>query len=146
MVTLVLSLIFFFFSSRRRHTIWPRDWSSDVCSSDLISSTYGPRWGSFHRGIDFARPSNRDILASAGGVVESAGYLGSYGNRIVINHNNGYKTLYAHLSSINVTVGQTVSQGEKVGVMGSTGRTTGVNLHFEVVKNGSTINPMNVLN
>src|SRR5690625_6988772 len=57
-----------------------------------ISSTYGPRWGSFHRGIDFARPSNRDILASAGGVVESAGYLGSYGNRIVINHNNGYKT------------------------------------------------------
>ena len=65
--------------------------------------------------------------------------------RIVINHNNGYETLYAHLSSIDVSVGQTVPQGTKIGVMGSTGRSTGIHLHFEVLKNGSNINPMSVL-
>ena len=59
---------------------------------------------------------------------------GAYGNRIVIKHNNGYETLYAHLSSIDVKVGQTVPQGSKIGVMGSTGRSTGIHLHFEVLK------------
>ena len=111
-----------------------------------ISSQYGPRWGSFHRGVDFARPSNRNILASDNGVVEVASSSGSYGNYVVINHNNGFKTLYAHLSSISVRVGQTVPQGTKIGVMGSTGRSTGIHLHFEVLKNGSNINPMSVLN
>lgn len=110
-----------------------------------ISSKMGTRWGSMHRGIDIARPSSRSILASDNGVVVSAGWSGAYGNRIEINHNNGYKTLYAHLSSINVSVGQTVSQGSKIGVMGSTGRSTGVHLHFEVTKNGSLVNPLSLL-
>ena len=111
-----------------------------------ISSGYGPRWGSFHRGVDFARPSNRNIIASDNGVVEKVSYGGGYGRYIVINHNNGYKTLYAHLSSTSVRVGQTVPRGTKIGVMGSTGRSTGMHLHFEVLKNGVNINPMNVLN
>lgn len=110
-----------------------------------ISSHMGSRWGSFHRGIDIARPSNRSILAADNGVVVSTGPDGNYGNKIVINHNNGYQTLYAHLSSIDVKPGQTVTAGSKIGVMGSTGRSTGVHLHFEVTKNGTLINPLSVL-
>lgn len=111
-----------------------------------ISSYFGPRWGSHHNGIDIARPSNRNILATDNGVVEEVTSQSGYGNYIVINHNNGYKTLYAHLSSMDVSVGDTVPQGTKIGVMGSTGRSTGTHLHFEVIKDGSKIDPMNVLN
>lgn len=111
-----------------------------------ISSNMGQRWGRMHKGIDIARPSSYSILASDNGVVTAAGWDGTYGNRIIIAHNNGYETLYAHLSSIDVSVGQTVPKGTKIGVMGSTGRSTGVHLHFEVFKNGSNINPVSVLN
>ncbi|QUW20620.1 M23 family metallopeptidase [Sporosarcina sp. Marseille-Q4063] len=110
-----------------------------------VSSKMGTRWGRMHRGIDIARPSSRSILASDNGVVVSAGWSGAYGNRIEIDHKNGYRTLYAHLSSMDVSVGQTVSRGSKIGVMGSTGRSTGVHLHFEVTKNGSLVNPLSVL-
>lgn len=112
-----------------------------------ISSSYGPRWGSFHKGIDIARPSNRNILASDNGVVESIRYeANGYGHYLIVNHNNGYKTLYAHLSHISVSVGQTVPKGAVLGTMGSTGRSTGIHLHFEVLKNGANINPAPVLN
>ncbi|MFJ7935420.1 peptidoglycan DD-metalloendopeptidase family protein [Sporosarcina sp. NPDC096371] len=110
-----------------------------------ISSQMGQRWGRTHQGIDIARPSDRTITAADNGVVTAAGSQGSYGNRIVITHNNGYETLYAHLASIDVKVGQTVPQGTKIGVMGSTGRSTGLHLHFEVTKNGSNVNPLDVL-
>ena len=110
-----------------------------------LSSSYGSRWGSFHKGIDIARPSNRNIIASDNGVVEKASYGSGYGNYVVVNHNNGYKTLYAHLSNISVNVGQTVPKGAVLGTMGSTGRSTGIHLHFEVLKNGSNINPASVL-
>ena len=110
-----------------------------------LSSSYGSRWGSFHKGIDIARPSNRNIIASDNGVVEKASYGSGYGNYVVVNHNNGYKTLYAHLSNISVNVGQTVPKGAVLGTMGSTGRSTGIHLHFEVIKNGSNINPATVL-
>ncbi|WP_307067313.1 M23 family metallopeptidase [Alkalibacillus filiformis] len=107
-----------------------------------ITSTYGPRWGSHHDGIDIAGVSNRSILAADNGVVVEAGYhSGGHGNRVIIDHNNGYRTLYAHLSSIGVNVGETVKQGSTIGQMGSTGRSTGVHLHFEVEKNGRTVNP-----
>ncbi|HLR61228.1 MAG TPA: M23 family metallopeptidase [Lentibacillus sp.] len=112
-----------------------------------VSSEAGERWGSTHKGIDIAGPSNRSILAADNGTVVSAGYNdGGYGNKIVINHNNGMKTVYAHLSSINVSSGETVEKGSKIGVMGSTGNSTGVHLHFEVYKNGSLENPQNYLN
>ncbi|MFJ6209714.1 peptidoglycan DD-metalloendopeptidase family protein [Lysinibacillus sp. NPDC092081] len=107
-----------------------------------ISSGMGQRWGELHRGIDIARPSNYNILASDNGVIVAAGVSGSYGNRIVINHNNGYTTLYGHLSSIKVEVGQVVEQGSVIGIMGSTGNSTGTHLHFEVKKNGSLENPL----
>lgn len=110
-----------------------------------ISSYQGPRWGSYHKGIDIARPSNRAILAADNGTVTSAGYERSYGNVVRINHNNGIVTVYAHLQSINVKRGQTVGKGREIGRMGSTGNSTGVHLHFEVYKNGALQNPMTYL-
>lgn len=110
-----------------------------------VSSQMGARWGRVHQGIDIARPSSRTILAADNGVVTKVSRHSTYGNHIVIKHNNGYETLYAHLASTNVNVGQTVPQGTKIGVMGSTGRSTGVHLHFEVLKNGTNIDPMSVL-
>ena len=79
-----------------------------------ISSKMGPRWGRSHDGIDIARPSDYTIKASDNGKVTSAGPDGTYGNKVVIDHNNGYETVYAHLSSISVEVGQTVAQGQKL--------------------------------
>ncbi len=107
-----------------------------------ISSHVGERWGSYHKGIDIAGVSDRSILAADNGTVSSAGWdNGGYGNKIVIDHNNGYRTIYAHLSSIDVSSGQTVEKGQKIGVMGSTGFSTGIHLHFEVYKDGSLENP-----
>lgn len=110
-----------------------------------VSSQMGTRWGRVHQGIDIARPTARTIKAADNGVVTTVGWHDTYGNRIVITHNNGYETLYAHLSSIDVSVGQTVPQGTAIGIMGSTGRSTGVHLHFEVIKNGANVDPMSVL-
>lgn len=110
-----------------------------------VTSPMGPRWGSYHRGIDIAGVSDRTIKAADGGTVSFAGWDGTYGNKVLINHRNGYQTLYSHLSRIDVKVGQVVSQGERVGLMGETGRTTGVNLHFEITKNGSLVNPLNYI-
>lgn len=107
-----------------------------------ISSYQGYRWGSYHKGIDIARPSDRTIRAADNGTVVFAGWDGGYGNKVVINHNNGMKTVYAHLSSISVSVGQVVPKGSKIGVMGSTGNSTGIHLHFEVYKNGKLQNPL----
>ncbi|MCA1065609.1 M23 family metallopeptidase [Rossellomorea sp. AcN35-11] len=111
-----------------------------------ISSKQGPRWGKMHKGIDIARPSDPTIKSVDNGRVISAGWDdGGYGNKVVIDHGNGYKTIYAHLKSISVSAGQTVERGQKIGIMGSTGESTGVHLHLEVYKNGSLINPLDVL-
>jgi len=119
--------------------VWPTN-------GGYISSNMGARWGSTHRGVDIARPSNYNIKASDNGVITAAGWSGTYGNRIIINHNNGYQTVYAHLSEIQVSVGQVVPQGSIIGIMGSTGHSTGTHLHFEVQKNGSLVNPLSYLN
>lgn len=111
-----------------------------------ISSQMGHRWGRYHYGIDIARPSGYTIKASDNGVVKTAGRHSTYGNYIVIDHNNGYESLYAHLSKIGVSVGQVIGQGAAIGVMGSTGRSTGTHLHFEIHKNGSEVNPLDYLN
>ena len=124
-------------------------------ASGYISSPFGYRTSpingaqEFHRGVDIA--GNGTISAAQAGVVEVATYHYSYGNYVVINHGkiNGVtiKTLYAHMQSgLSVSVGQTVSQGQKIGVMGTTGSSTGVHLHFEVQENGAVVNPMNYIN
>lgn len=101
----------------------------------------------YHKGIDIANKTAPSILAADSGKVVVAGWVDGYGygNRIVIDHGNGYRTLYAHLSSIGVRVGQTVSRGNVIGRMGSTGRSTGTHLHFEVIRGGVHINPLIVL-
>ncbi|MEO4055347.1 M23 family metallopeptidase [Solibacillus sp. CAU 1738] len=110
-----------------------------------ISSNVGERWGAYHRGIDIARPSNYTIKSADNGVVTFTGWDGTYGNKIVVNHNNGYETIYAHLSQIDVSVGQVVEQGSAIAVMGSTGNSTGTHLHFEIHKNGALVNPLSYL-
>nr|WP_246625213.1 M23 family metallopeptidase [Fictibacillus nanhaiensis] len=110
-----------------------------------ISSHKGTRWGREHKGMDIARPSNRSILAADNGTVAFAGWDGDYGNKIIINHNNGMRTVYAHLSSISVSKGAVVQKGSKIGVMGSTGQSTGIHLHFEVYKDGALKDPEDYL-
>ncbi|MBS4218270.1 M23 family metallopeptidase [Bacillus sp. FJAT-49711] len=108
-----------------------------------VSSGVGQRWGAHHKGIDIARPSNYTIKAADNGIVVEAGWNnGGYGNKIVIDHQNGYRTVYAHLRSIGVSVGQKVEKGSAIGVMGSTGNSTGTHLHFEVYQNGQLRNPL----
>lgn len=108
-----------------------------------FTSPFGPRWGRFHYGIDIANCVGTDIKAADGGVVTRAGRAGSYGNLIIIDHQNGTSTRYAHLSRIDVKVGQTVEQGQSIGKMGNTGRSTGPHLHFEVRVGGKAVNPLN---
>jgi murein DD-endopeptidase MepM/ murein hydrolase activator NlpD len=101
----------------------------------------------YHPGLDIANRSMPDVLAADSGTVVIAGWPDNsgYGNRIILDHGNGYRTLYGHLSKIYVVPGQTVARGNAIGKMGSTGRSTGPHLHFEVIKNGIHLNPLSVL-
>lgn len=95
-----------------------------------------------HNGLDWAGPRGTPILASADGVVKQAGRQGGYGNLVIIQHDFGIETYYAHLNSIDVRVGQRVSRGQRIGGMGTTGASTGVHLHYEVRVNGRAVNPI----
>ena len=99
--------------------------------------SYVSRWmSSYHKGADICAPYGTPIYAADSGVVTTAGYHYSYGNYVIINHGNGYQTLYAHASRLNVHVGQAVSQGDVIAYVGSTGNSTGNHCHFEVYVNG----------
>lgn len=101
---------------------------------------------SFHTGTDMACPTGTPIYASMSGTISATGVNRVYGNYVIIEHGNGYQTLYAHMSKIIAKKGQWVSQGTRIGLVGSTGYSTGPHLHFTVYKNGKMINPMSVLN
>lgn len=122
-----------------------------VVHGKRISSLYGyrihPITGRrrFHDGLDIAANHGNRVYAYTDGKVVQAGWNGGYGNCILIDHGNGLKTRYAHLSKINVRVGQRVQTGEAIGTVGSTGNSTGPHLHFEVIKWGRTQNPLNYL-
>lgn len=108
----------------------------------IFRVTQGYRF--YHKAIDIANSSGGTIVAGDSGVVAAAGWDSSgYGNRIMIDHGNGFVTLYAHLSVIQVSPGQRVNKGDVIGQMGSTGRSTGTHLHFEVRQGGVLLNPMN---
>lgn len=107
-----------------------------------LSSRYGARWGRRHNGIDIAGSYNSPIYAADGGKVTYAGWMDGYGNYVIIDHENGYKTAYGHCASLSVSVGQRVSKGEQIAKMGSTGRSTGTHLHFEVKVNNSYTDPL----
>lgn len=112
--------------------------------SPRITSTFGKRWGKLHKGLDMT--GNSSIMAADHAVVETAGKHKDYGNYIILNHKNGYKTVYMHMSKLLVKKGDIVQKGDKIGVMGNTGQSYGTHLHFEVHKNGTPVNPSQFLN
>lgn len=121
--------------------IWPTP------SSARITSYFGPRYifgeNGNHGAIDVAAPKESAIVASKSGTVIAAGDSGTtYGIYVIISHGDGYSTLYAHCNSIDVSVGQSVTQGQRIAGVGSTGRSTGYHLHFEVRKNGVRVDPL----
>ena len=121
-------------------------------STGPITSNYGWRTHpvrgskSMHTGVDFGGKTGDTIIASRAGEVAFAGWYNNvYGNVVILNHGGGYQTFYAHMSRVSVSKGQVVDQGQRVGFMGSTGLSTGSHLHFEVRKDGSSLNPFNFL-
>lgn len=120
-------------------------------SGGRLSSGFGRRKSptkgasSYHRGIDWATPTGTAVFASSGGTVVKAGWGGGYGYVVYINHADGNQTRYGHLSKVLVKSGQTVSQGQKIALSGSTGISSGPHVHFEILVNGSQVNPMNYL-
>ena len=117
-------------------------------SNGTFSSGYGNRrsLGDFHTGVDFAGAKGTNIWAADGGVVTHAGWKGNYGYCVIINHQNGYTTLYAHCSKLLVKVGDKVAQGDIIAKVGNTGRSFGAHVHFEIKYNGKTQNPLNYIN
>ncbi len=100
----------------------------------------------YHPGLDIANPAAPLVLAADSGKVIAAGWDSTgYGNKVMVDHGNGYRTLYGHLQKIFVVVGQTVGRGNQLGQMGSTGRSTGTHLHFEIYQNGVRVNPLKFL-
>ncbi|WP_162991280.1 peptidoglycan DD-metalloendopeptidase family protein [Biomaibacter acetigenes] len=118
--------------------LWP--------SVGKITSPFGRRGREFHTGIDVAADRGTPIRASNSGTVTFAGRKGSYGNLVIINHGGGFETYYAHASSILVSVGDKVEKGQQIATVGTTGRTTGPHVHFEVRLNGNPQNPLSYLN
>lgn len=121
-------------------SIWPVE--------GWITSAFGSRGSpftgrrEFHKGLDIKAKTGTTIQAPAKGVITFAGWHGAYGNTIVINHGNGITTRYAHMQKSVLKEGQTVGRGELIGYVGSTGRSTGSHLHYEVMLNGVCVNPM----
>lgn len=113
-----------------------------------LSESFGIRWHPIHKkkmhhhGIDIAAPKNTKVIASMDGTVEEVGYSKSYGNFILINHGNGYSSMYAHLTGYKGLKGQRVKQGEVIGYVGSTGISTGNHLHFEVREHNKKLDPL----
>ncbi len=121
--------------------MWP------VPSSGLCTTLFEYRWGSFHSGIDIAGSGiyGADIIASDAGTVVWAGYDSGYGNQVIIDHGNGYSTMYAHCAFLYVSEGDKVSAGTPIAGVGSTGYSTGDHLHFEIWENGTPIDPLNFM-
>ena len=121
------------------------------CSWVKLTSPYGYRihptlgYRKFHNGVDLANSQGTPIRAARSGKVTVATYGSTYGYYVTINHGDGYSSLYAHMTHYIVSKGQTVSKGQVIGYMGSTGRSTGPHLHFSIFYNGSSVNPMNYI-
>lgn len=117
--------------------VWPLD--------GRLTSTYGPRYGRMHLGIDLAAPTGTPIRAIQDGRVAFAGWKGGYGNTVDIAHDGGQTTRSAHQSELLVTTGERVERGQVIGRVGTTGSSTGPHLHFEVSIAGSDLDPLTVL-
>ena len=117
-------------------------------TSGYISSRFGNRTdpftgrAAFHKGVDFAGREGAKVVAVASGVVIWTGDRSGYGQMVEVNHGNGYVTRYAHNSESLVALGDTVKRGQEIALMGETGRATGPNLHFELLRNGRVVDPL----
>ena len=124
-------------------SIWP--------AHGWLTGTFGGRSDpfsgepAFHQGLDISTEKGQPIFATADGVVESASYTGEYGNLIVINHGFGLTTRYGHMSSFVAKPGTRIKRGDVIGYVGSTGRSTGTHVHYEILANGKLINPLQIL-
>lgn len=112
----------------------------------VFTSGFKVRWGRMHKGVDWSTPIGTPVYASSGGTVAVAGSLNGYGNCVYINHPDGRQTRYGHLSEILVSPGQSVSQGTLIAKSGNTGRSTGPHVHFEILINGTQVNPFDYMN
>jgi murein DD-endopeptidase MepM/ murein hydrolase activator NlpD len=113
--------------------------------SGPVTSGFGMRWGRMHEGIDIAVPTGTPVRSAGAGTVIHAGWLGGYGNLVVVDHGNGLSTAYAHNSSFASSVGQSVAAGQVVAYSGNTGNSSGPHVHFEVRVNGSAVDPLGYL-
>jgi murein DD-endopeptidase MepM/ murein hydrolase activator NlpD len=124
-------------------SIWP--------AHGWLTGTFGGRTDpftrerGFHQGLDISTEKGQPVFATADGRVESAAYSGDYGNLVVLRHDFGLATRYGHLSKFNVQPGATVHRGDVIGYVGSTGRSTGAHLHYEILANGKLLNPLQLL-
>ena len=124
-------------------SIWPsHGWLTSVMGSRVDPVTGG---ADFHAGLDIAGDRGQPVFATAAGVVGFAGYQGNYGNLVVIDHGYGLETRYGHLQSFGVAKGGKVQRGDVIGRVGATGRATGSHLHYEVLANGTLLNPLRLL-
>lgn len=115
-------------------------------SGGRFTSGFGKRWGRMHKGVDWACPTGTTVYASSDGVVEYADWSNGYGYNVIIDHPDGRKTRYCHLSRTLVTAGAGVSQGDPIALSGSTGRSTGPHVHFEIFIGGSQVDPLEYIN
>ena len=111
----------------------------------ILTSYFGWRWGRMHEGIDIAVGNGTPVVSSASGTVIVSGWMGGYGNLVVVDHGNGIATAYGHNTSVAVGVGQSVAQGQVIAYSGSTGHSTGPHVHFEVRVNGGAVDPLGYL-
>ena len=124
-------------------SIWPaHGWLTGTFGGRSDPFTGEP---GFHQGIDISTEKGKPVIATADGIVESASYTGDYGNLIVLRHDFGLSTRYGHLSTFNVKPGESVKRGDVIGYVGSTGRSTGAHLHYEILANGKLLNPLQLL-
>jgi murein DD-endopeptidase MepM/ murein hydrolase activator NlpD len=110
-----------------------------------VTSNFGPRWGRQHNGIDIAANTGTTVASAGSGTVIAAGFSGGFGQRVLVQHSGGLVTLYAHMSSLNVSTGQTVSAGTSIGAVGCSGSCTGPHLHFETRVGGTAYDPRSYL-
>jgi murein DD-endopeptidase MepM/ murein hydrolase activator NlpD len=123
----------------------PDVWLLPVPTKFEITTLFAMRWGSMHYGVDMAAPTGTKYYAAHAGTVTVADWSGGYGKCIKIDHGNGIETVYGHSSQIRVKVGQHVDAGQLIGLIGTTGDSTGPHLHFEVNVNGVHLDPMKYL-
>lgn len=131
---------------RAKLTLWAHTpsiyptWGRFTSGFGWRRSPFG-RWKEFHPGVDIANHQGTPVVATADGVVERASRDGGFGNTVIVSHGYGFKTLFGHLKTIKVHRGEQVKRGQIIGLMGNTGRSTGPHVHYEIIENGSPVNP-----